>query len=183
MVVLDSFKVKLRFHSSTVPDYFRLLNRIDSYPMRVVSYLDSKQSNSSPLQDRPFRVNEIRRPIWYKNRNGVILIRYDGNIAQKILKAVTERCYRKLFLEKLHKENLMNKIETNNKILVLIVHRSCSTKLETLINCWIIIMLPEIKQYTHSLPPSVKRGNRIWKIIEKREEFFLKTRDLEIPET
>lgn len=105
-----SSKVKLKFYSSTVPDFFRLLKRTDSYPIRVVSYLDPEQSNSSSLQNRPFRAKDNRRPIRYKNRNWAILIRYDGNIAQKILKAATEGCYRKLFQEKLHKENLILKL-------------------------------------------------------------------------
>ena len=110
-----SSKVKLKFYSSTVPDFFRLLKRTDSYPIRVVSYLDPEQSNSSSLKNRPFHAKENRRPIRYKNRNWAILIRYDGNIAQKILKAATKGCYRKLFQEKLHKENLISKLRLVRK--------------------------------------------------------------------
>ena len=78
---LFSFKLKI------IPNYrsrcvsIRFLERIDGYPIPLVSLLESERSNPSPLRNScRKKYVPMEKPIRYENWNGVRAIRYDGSI-------------------------------------------------------------------------------------------------------
>ena len=88
-ILLKTVSFLFLFKPKIIPNYrsrcvsIWFLERIDSYPIRLVSLSESERSNPSPLRKscrKKICSNGNRRPIQYENWNGTIAIRYDGNM-------------------------------------------------------------------------------------------------------
>ena len=87
---LFSFKLKIipNYHSKCVSISFS--ERIDSYPIRLVSLPESKRSNPSPLR-KSCRKKYVRRPTRYETWNGAIAM-----VAQMVQNSIFK--FREIFI-------------------------------------------------------------------------------------